>query len=119
MKMFYKKDNTFVEVYHFFTKDSKPMALIFSPIMAQGRQGNGWIEVRPSQLIPEEYYNHFSVKNFMSKAERKEIKKRLSSTSTVWTCSDNVSFSNIEDAIIHEKKIVEKEEKLCVSGTRI
>lgn len=108
MKMFYKKDNTFVEVYNFFAKDGKSVALIFSP-SAQGKQGNGWIEVKPSQLIPKEYYDPTTVKGFMSKTQRNKIKKRLSLTSAIWTCSDGTSFSDIENAIAHEKEIMEKE----------
>lgn len=109
MKMFYKKDNAFVEVYNFFTKNGKSMALIFSP-SAQGKQGNGWIEVKPSQLIPEEYCNPDVLKGFMSKTERNKIKKRLKLTSAIWTCSDGTDFSNIEDAICYEKKIMEEKE---------
>ena len=109
MKMFYKKDNALVEVYKIFIENGKPSALIFSP-SAQGGNNNGWIKVNKiSQLIPEEYYNPAATKGFMSKTQRNKIKKRLSLTSAIWTCSDGIKFSDIEDAIAHEKEIMEEE----------
>lgn len=104
MKMFYKKDNAFVEVYKFFENGT---ALLFSPSL-HGSRGNGWERVKYSQLIPEEYYDPAADKGFMSKTEKNKIKKRLTLTHAIWTCTDGMEFFDCNEAIGHEKELMEK-----------
>jgi len=106
IKMFHKKYNFLVDVYHFY--DDKT-ALIFNPYLASKQNGNGWEKTKINVLIPEEYYNEFS-KDFVSKSQRNMIKKRLTLTSAVWTCTDGEDFTDCDAAIAHEKEIMEKEE---------
>jgi len=106
IKMFHKKYNFLVDVYHFY--DDKT-ALIFNPYLASKQNGNGWEKTKINVLIPEEYYNEFS-KDFVSKSQRNMIKKRLTLTSAVWTCTDGEDFTDCDAAIAHEKEIMGKEE---------
>ena len=103
--MFFKKEESEVEVYHFFEDKT---ALIFSPSLAGKQNGNGWSKVKLSQLIPLEYFNK-ETNGFMSKTERNKIKDRLTLTKAVWTCSDGENFEDCDKAIAHEKETMEKE----------
>ena len=105
MQMYYKKDNAFVEAYNFFENGT---VLIFSPSL-QGSRGNGWERVKNSQLIPMEYFDPAAVKGFMSKTEKNKIKKRLTLTKAEWTCTDGKIFYDCEEAIAHEKELMEEE----------
>ncbi len=109
MEMYYKKNDTFVEVYKFFENKT---ALIYSYSAAKKNNGNGWDIVKMGQLIPIEYYNKNKDK-FLSAKERSELKELLIYTGAVWTCSDGLSFSNFEDAIFHQR-IIKKEEEFYV-----
>jgi len=104
MKMYYRKNEIIVEVYHFFEDKT---ALIFSPEFA-ARRGNGWEKVKLSQLIPLEYFDEHD-KRFMSKTERNKIKERLTLTEATWTCSDEISFKDFDKAILHERELMEQE----------
>ena len=105
MKMYFKKEDCEVEVYHFFEDKT---ALIFSPYLASIQNGNGWNKVKLGQLIPLEYFNK-ETNGFMSKTERNKIKSRLTLTKALWTCSDGESFEDCDKAIAHEKEAIEKE----------
>lgn len=105
MKMYFKKEESEVEVYHFFEDKT---ALIFSPYLASKQNGNGWAKVKLGQLIPLEYFNK-ETNGFMSKTERNKIKNRLTLTQALWTCSDGVNFKDCDKAIAHEKEVMEKE----------
>lgn len=109
MEMYYKKNDTFVEVYKFFENKT---ALIYSFSTAEKSNGNGWDIVKMGQLIPIEYYNKNKDK-FLSAKERNELKKFLIYTDAVWTCSDGQSFNNFEDAIFHQRIIKKEEEISC------
>lgn len=109
MQMYYKKDNCLVEVYHFFESAHCATALIFSPSMA-GSCGNGWMKVKLSQLVPKEYYDEHS-QNFMSKTKKNKIKERLTLTHATWTCTDGIDFENCEEAIQHERELMETEKE--------
>jgi hypothetical protein len=105
MKMFYKKDNCFVEVYNFFEDRT---ALIFSPSTAGRQNGNGWEKVKVGQLIPENYYDANS-DAFISESTRTKIKKRLTLTRAEWTCTDGLIYNNCDEAIAHERVLMKKE----------
>lgn len=105
MRMYFKKDESEVEVYHFFENNT---ALIFSPSLAGRQNGNGWSKVKLGQLIPLEYFNK-ETNGFMSKTARNKIKDRLTLTKAVWTCSDGVDFKDCDKAIAHEKEVMKKE----------
>lgn len=102
MKMYYKKDNCIVEVYHFFENGT---ALIFNPSLAGRSNGCGWNKVKMSQLIPEEYADEYK-KGFMSKTERNKIKERLVLIEATWVCTDGLYFNNFDNAIEHEREIM-------------
>jgi len=108
MEMYFKKNNCIVEVYNFFEDRT---ALIFNPSIAGKQQGNGWDKVKVSTLIPIEYTEYIDEhrKGFMSKTERNKIKERLVLTKAEWTCTDGTIFDNCNEAIIHEKEIMNKE----------
>ena len=104
MKMFFKDDNAIVEVYQFF----ESTVLIFSPSLARRQNGNGWTKVKHNKLIPLEYYNSCEDKTgFMSNTKRNKIKRRLTLTSAIWTCTDGTNFNNCDDAIKYEAKLIE------------
>ena len=105
MKMYFKKDESEVEVYHFFENNT---ALIFSPSLAGRQNGNGWSKVKLGQLIPLEYFNK-ETNGFMSKTARNKIKDRLTLTKAVWTCSDGENFEDCNKAIAHEKEVMGEE----------
>lgn len=105
MKMYYRKDDAIVEVYKFFENKT---ALIFSPSIAGNQNGNGWQQVKISQLIPVEYFDE-NKKGFTSNTERNKIKKRLTLTEAKWTCTDGVVFNDCDKAIAHERELIEKE----------
>lgn len=104
MRMFYRKDNAIVEVYKFFENKT---ALIFSPSIAGNQNGNGWQQVKVSQLIPIEYYDE-NKNGFMSNTERTKIKKRLTLTEAKWACTDGVIFNDCDKAIAHERELIDK-----------
>lgn len=103
MKLFYKKDNCEVEVYHFYEDES---ALVFSPSLAGRQNGNGWIRCKIKMLLPIEYATN---QTFMSKTQRNKIKERLSLTSAIWTCTDGAEFTNCDEAINHEQTLMKAE----------
>lgn len=105
MRMYFRKEGTEVEVYHFFEDNT---VLIFSPDQASKQNGNGWRKVKFGQLIPLEYFNK-ETNGFMSKTERNKIKDKLTLTKALWTCSDGESFEDCDKAIAHEKEVMEKE----------
>lgn len=105
MKMYYRKDDTIVEVYKIFENQT---ALIFSPFIAAKQNGNGWQQIKIGQLIPMEYFDE-NKKGFTSKIERSKIKKRLTLTEAKWACTDGVVFNDCDKAITHEKELIEKE----------
>lgn len=105
MKMYYRKNEIIVEVYHFFEDKT---ALIFSPDIAGRQNGNGWEKVKLSQLIPLEYFDEHD-KRFMSKTERNKIKERLTLTEALWTCSDGIAFKDFDKAILYERELIEQE----------
>ena len=104
MKMFYKKDNCLVDVYHFFEDKT---ALIFSPVLGSRQNGNGWAKIKIGQLIPEDYYDK-NKNSFMSKTERNKIKEKLTLTHAIWTCTDGTSFEDCDKAIEHERLLNER-----------
>lgn len=100
MKLYYKKDNMLVDVYHFFEDKT---ALIFRPSI------QGWEKVKISNLVPEEYYDPTKA-GFMSKTERNKIKERLTLTHAIWTCTDGTDFEDCNKAIEHEITLKQKED---------
>ena len=110
MEMYFKRNNCVVKVYKFFEDKT---ALIYNPSIAGKQSGNGWEKVKLSTLIPIEYTEYIDEykKGFMSKTEKNKIKERLTLTKAEWTCTDGSIFNSCEEAIIHEKEIMNKEVK--------
>jgi len=107
VQMYDKTDNCLVEVYEF--SYAEHSALVFSPSLAGKQNGNGWKKTKLKNLIPLEYYKEYA-RGFMSKSEKNKIKKRLTLTSAIWTCTDGTEFTDCEAAIKHEYELVEEEE---------
>lgn len=105
MKMFYKKDNILVDVYSF---DENKGVLIFNPSAAGKNGGYGWMRVKHKYLVPEEYWNPFT-QGFESKTERNKIGSRLTLKSAIWECTDGTEFADRDEAIAHEKELMEPE----------
>lgn len=95
MKMYYKKRNCLVEVGAIFENGT---AKVFLPDVMN------WTTVKLSKLVPEEYWDKEN-KNYISKTERNKIKEKLTLSHAVWTCSDGVSFQDIEQAINYERSL--------------
>ena len=105
LRMFYKKDNCFVDVYKIF--DDKTV-MIFSPFIADKQNGNGWNIVKIGQLIPEEYYNN-NFNSIITGNERSKIKKRLTIIQAKWACTDGTIFNDCDKAIAYEHELIKKE----------
>lgn len=90
MKMFYKKGQYFVEVYHFFEDNT---ALFY-------KREKGWKRVDIIELIPEEYLslNHIPI-DIREKFEEKIYKSELG-----WATSNHIHFSNYDNALLYEIK---------------
>lgn len=105
MKLFYKDKHCEVEVYSFFENKT---ALIFDPQQASKSKGNGWQIVAMKRLVPLEYVTNDM---YMSKSKRNEIKRRLTLTTAIWTCTDGTEFTSCDDAIAYEQTLMENEEQ--------
>lgn len=106
VEMFDKRTTNFVDAYAFYNDKT---VLIFNPQLAKTNTGhNGWEVIARKHLIPAEYVDILG--NFVSKTERNKIKKRLSLTKAVWECTDGESYDDIEEAITHEKGLMDSEE---------
>ena len=90
MKMFYKKGQYFVEVYHFFEDNT---ALFY-------KREKGWERVDIIELVPEEYLslNHIHI-DIKEKFEEKIYKSELG-----WATSDHFNFIKYDNALLHEIK---------------
>lgn len=107
MKMYDKKSTNVVEAVDFYSDGT---VLIYDPNLGARQNGNGWITVKRNRLIPADYAEMFI--SGMSKTEKNKIKERLKLIEAKWETSDGLVFYNIDEAIEHEKLVVEiKEEK--------
>lgn len=106
MKMYYKGHGCVVEVAQIFENKK---AMIYSPLLAARQQGNGWVKVSLKDLMPEEVYKEYYFDGkYVSKTERNKLKERLTLTKAVWTCTDGTDFEDCNEAIAHEKAIVDE-----------
>lgn len=90
MKMFYKKDQCFVEVYHFFENNT---ALFY-------KEEKGWGKENIIEFVPEEYLslNHIHM-DIKEKFEEKLYENELG-----WVTSDGITFFEYDNALLHEIK---------------
>ncbi len=88
MKMFYKKGQYFVEVYHFFEDNT---ALCFSNI-------KNWERIEIRDLIPEKKLTleHINIDI------RKKFEEKLYKTELGWATSDHLNFIKYDNALFHE-----------------
>jgi hypothetical protein len=107
VEMYYKKDGCKVTVSSFFENGT---ALIFSPSLAGKSNGAGFIKVKVNQLVPVDYFEEHS-KTFISKTERNKIKSRLTLVSALWECSDKMQYKSCDEAVEHERELIEKEKR--------
>lgn len=107
MKMYYRDANVDVEVYQFDMLNSK--ALIYNPQLAGAHQGNGWVQVKFSRLIPYPEAEIYKIEG-MSKTKRNKAKSRLTLAYAEWVSSDGSIYdhNHLEDAIKHELELMEK-----------
>lgn len=109
-KMFFKRQNCIVDVYHYYENGT---VLIYSSVSAGSTQGqNGWEKVKIGQLVPLEYYEQYLKNGFMSKTEKNKIKSKLKLHSAEWETEDGLLYNDIDEAIQHQKELMEKENGL-------
>lgn len=108
--MYIRKTGRRVEVYGFDVDHGN--ALYYDPNIAATNGGNGWQKVPYKQLIPEAYVNKKD-STFMSKTERNEVKARMKLVDAIWECEDGTKYTHaaIEDAIDHQRKLMERKEE--------
>lgn len=102
--MYYKQKSCNVEVYQFFENRT---ALIYDPDQAAQSKGNGWQIVSMKKLIPLGYLTEDM--KFESKTTKNKIKKRLTLSQAIWTCTDGTNFEDCEEAIAHERELMKIE----------
>lgn len=101
-----------VEVYAITTQGDRFIALCYIPTLAGKQNGNGWVRVKMSRLVPYPYAEAY--KTGMSKTERNKIKSMLKLSYAEWTCTDGSIFSHdkLEDAIAHQATLIKIEEEV-------
>ena len=102
--MYFKQKNCNVDVYQFFENRT---ALVYDPHQAAQSKGNGWQIVSTKNLIPLDYLTEDM--KFESKTTKNKIKKRLTLSQAIWTCTDGTDFENCNEAIAYERKLMEAE----------
>jgi hypothetical protein len=108
--MWHKDYKCDVEVYDIITNDNKSIyAICFIPVLAGQQNGQGWLTVKMNKLIP--YPHAETYKTGMSKTEKNKIKSMLKLTYSEWTCTDGNVFNDVEEAICHQRKLIENGEK--------
>lgn len=106
--MWHKGYKCDVDVFKIYTEGSSVFAVCFIPVLAGQQNGQGWMRVKMSNLIP---YPHAEIyKTGMSKTEKNKIKSMLTLSYAEWTCTDGKVYDHqhLEDAIQHQKELVEK-----------
>ena len=95
-----------VEVYDIKHIDGKDFAFCFVPTLAGQQNGQGWLKVKLSKLIP--YPHAYVYKTGMSKTEKNKIKSMLTIQYAEWVCTDGTVYTHdkLEDAIQHQKELV-------------
>ena len=104
MKMYDKKSTNVVEAVDFYSDGT---VLIYDPYLGAKQNGNGWYTVKRNRLIPADYAEMFITG--MSKTEKNKIKQRLTLVSASWETTDGKVFDHLDNAIEHEKKLIESE----------
>ena len=107
IKMFYKNRKNEIEVYAFFENGK---ALIFDGEKAHKQNGNGWERVNISNLIP---LDQVLIDKWCSKSEKNKIKSKLRLVDATWETTDGKLFNHtdLENAIVWQKNLMENEEK--------
>ena len=111
MTKMWHKDYGDVDVYEIKNVDNKLSAICFIPAIAGQQDGQGWMRVKMSKLIP---YPHAEIyKTGQSKTQRNKIKSMLKLTYAEWTCTDGTVFDNehLDDAIQYQAKLMEDTSK--------
>ena len=106
IKMKLKRDETPVDVYQIYTEDTTPMAIVFD-ITQYRKSGGGWYRIKLSQLLPLDVPGNN--KSILSKTEKNKIKSRIKLHYAEWECTDGCLYGDIDDAINHEKTLMEGE----------
>lgn len=106
--MWHKDYRCDVDVFKIYTEGSSIFAVCFVPVLAGQQNGQGWLRVKMSKLIP--YPHAETYKTGMSKTEKNKIKSMLTLSYAVWTCTDGRSYTTVEEAIQHQRELVEKNE---------
>lgn len=99
--MYSRKAGKRYEVYGF----DDGMAVCFDPELA-ARSHSGWCKIKYKDLIPEVYADNGK---FMSKTERNNIKHKLRLLYAEWACTDGMTYTSVNDAIEHQKSLMEDE----------
>ena len=105
--MYQRKSGKKLEVYNYFSDSSHTWAICFDPEFASRNNGQGWVRVKLTELVPEQHVN-MDTKQFMSKTERNRIKSQLKLHSAIWECTDGEQFENhrLDEAIEHQRELM-------------
>lgn len=98
MKMYDKKTASTVEAIEFYA-DGK--VLVYHPLMG----GNGWTTIPLKRLIPIDYAQELI--NATEKAKIANIKNRIKMCYAEWETTDGKIFDELNDAIEHEKYLMD------------
>ncbi len=104
MKMYDKKSTNVVEAVDFYSDGT---VLVYDPNLGAKQNGNGWVTVKRNRLIPADYAEMFI--SGMSKTEKNKIKQRLTLVSASWETTDGKVFDHLDNAVEHEKELIESE----------
>lgn len=105
--MYQRKSGKKLEVYNYFSDSRHTWAICFDPEFASRNNGQGWVRVKLTELVPEQHVN-MATKQFMSKTERNRIKSQLKLCAAIWECTDGERFENhrLDEAIEHQRELM-------------
>lgn len=114
VEMFSKKENEVVRVYDISPSrinESYSVATIFIPSKLTVNYDVCWKTVKMTTLIPIEFKDAYLQQLPTSKTQKNKAKQRMQLVDATWKTSDGIMWEhkNIEDAIVHELELMEKE----------
>lgn len=104
--MYLRKSGERVLVFAYDIEHNLAAVYVPSKAASTPKNGGGWMRVKQSDLIPEEYYNKLA-NSFQSKTEKNKYKSRLQLVTATWRCTDGKEFdhADLELAIQHEREL--------------
>lgn len=105
--MWHKKKNEDVKVVAIEKRNNKNYALVYITSIATNQNGNGWFWVCMKDLIPYPQAEAYKPGG-MSKTYKNKIKSHLNLSYAEWTCTDGSTYTDIEEAIQHQEKLLKE-----------